>query len=313
MSTTSDEFARRVRLAVGGDNVRLLVVSPGKQRRAGDSDVSGRIADPMGIVVQLTAMEMPDVLVFGPGVPTATALAVATFLDERYPGTSVVLATGVGPDEWLAAMQVGIRDVLDPAADVGDLRLVLERAAAAASARSRAAAPAAAGRSRGRVIPVASPKGGCGKTTIATNLAVGLAKLAPQQTVIVDLDLQFGDVATALQLTPELGLADALQVKNLDAMALKTFLTPHESGLYALCGPDSPANADAITGEDVSRLIDLLAPRNSGSSSSTPHPGSPSTPLPSSTWQPMRSWWPGWMSRASADWPRSSTFCASYR
>jgi pilus assembly protein CpaE len=77
--------------------------------------------------------------------------------------------------------------------------------------------------------------------------------------VIVDLDLQFGDVATALHLTPDQDLADALLVKNLDAMALKTFLTPHPSGLYALCGPDSPARADAITGENVSQLINLLA------------------------------------------------------
>ena len=258
VSTTSDEFARRVRLAVGGDSVRVLVAAPGQQRRIADSDMSGRICDPMGVVVQLTAAEMPDVLVFGPGVPTATALAVATFLDERYPGTSVVLATGVGPDEWLAAMQVGIRDVVDPDTNVADLRIVLERAAVAAIARGRAAAPAV-GRLRGKVVPIASPKGGCGKTTVATNLAVGLAKLAPNETVIVDLDLQFGDVATALQLTPEHSLAAALSVEHLDAMALKTFLTPHPSGLYALCAPDSPARADTITGDDVATLIGLLA------------------------------------------------------
>jgi pilus assembly protein CpaE len=259
VSTTSDEFVRRVRLAFGAGSVEVLTVAPGKQRRDGDSDLTGRIGDPTSVMVQLGAVGMPEVLVFGPGVPTDTAFAVAAFIDERHPGTSVVLASGIGPDEWLAAMRLGIRDVAAPDADVADLRVVLERAASTASARQRAVSPADGGRLRGRVIPVASPKGGSGKTTIASNLAVGLARLAPQQTVIVDLDLQFGDVATALQLAPEHGVADAVRVKDLDAMALKTFLSPHQTGLYALCAPDSPAGADAITGEDVSRLIELLA------------------------------------------------------
>jgi pilus assembly protein CpaE len=260
VSTTSDEFARRVRLAGGADSVQVLAGTPSRQRRAVDPDrAGGPTGDPTGLMVQLAAGDMPDVLVFGPGVPTDTAFAVAAVVDERHPGTSVVLATGIGPDEWLAAMRLGIRDVAAPDADVADLRVVLERAAATAAARQRAASPTAGGRLRGRVIPVASPKGGCGKTTVATNLAVGLARLAPQQTVILDLDLQFGDVATALQLAPEQGLADAIRVKDLDAMALKTFLSPHPAGLYALCGPDSPARADAITGEDVGRLVDLLA------------------------------------------------------
>src|SRR3712207_7016839 len=54
----------------------------------------------------------------------------------------------------------------------------------------------------GRVITVASPKGGVGKTTVSTNLAIGLTEAAPQSTVLVDLDVQFGDVASALGLEP---------------------------------------------------------------------------------------------------------------
>ena len=260
VSTTSEEFARRVRLAVGNDSVQVLATQQNWQRGSGEPDDSDRtVGDPTSLMIALGAGEMPDVLVFGPGVPTETAFAVAAFIDELHPGTSVVLASGIGPDEWLAAMRLGIRDVAAPDADVADLRVVLERAAVTATARQRTASVAAGGRLRGRVIPVVSPKGGCGKTTVASNLAVGLARLAPQQTVIVDLDLQFGDVATALQLAPEQGLADAVRVKDLDAMALKTFLSPHPTGLYALCGPDNPARADAITGDDVGALVDLLA------------------------------------------------------
>lgn len=246
VSTASDSFVRRIRLAVGADCVEQIgVTGPGDLAR---------------LMVQLLTDEPPAVIVFGPGVGTDVALTLAAHLDERHPGTTVVLATGsVGPDEWLEAMRAGIRDVIAPDAEIADLRMVLDRAAATAAARRVSSSPGEGARISGRVIPVASPKGGCGKTTVSTNLAVGLAKLAPHQTVIVDLDLQFGDVATALQLTPTQGLAEALRARNLDAMALKTFLTPHPSGLYALCAPDSPAHADAITGDDVGRLITLLA------------------------------------------------------
>jgi len=245
VSTSSDGFLRRICLAVGADGVqRLDVTSPGDFAR---------------LMVELLTGEPPDVLVFGPGVTTRAALTLAAHLDERHPATAVVLATGVGPDEWLEAMRVGIRDVVAPDADIADLRAVLERASATAAIRRQKMGAVDGGPRLGRVIPVASPKGGCGKTTVATNLAVGLARVAPHETVIVDLDLQFGDVATALQLTPAQGLADALHARNLDAMTLKTFLTPHPSGLYALCAPDSPAYADSITGDDVARLVTLLA------------------------------------------------------
>ncbi|SDO20690.1 pilus assembly protein CpaE [Nakamurella panacisegetis] len=258
--TTSAEFERRVRLAIGADSVESMdpggaAGQPDGHRRAGDPVV----IDAARLMVSLGVGEPPDVVVIGPDIPMAAALNIAAHIDQRHLPTSVVLANGVGPDEWLLAMQAGIRDVIAADAEVSDLRLVLDRAASAAAAQRHAALTTGPGGSRGRVIPVVSPKGGCGKTTVASNLAVGLAALAPHQTVIVDLDLQFGDIATALQLAPEQGIAQAVAAKDLDAMALKTFLTPHSTGLYSLCAPQTPAECDVITGEDVGRLIDLLA------------------------------------------------------
>jgi pilus assembly protein CpaE len=110
------------------------------------------------------------------------------------------------------------------------------------------------------VIVVASPKGGCGKTTVASNLGVGLALAAPQSTVLVDLDVQFGDVASALQLHPERCLTDAVSgPASQDTMVLKTFLTPHPTGLHVLCGSDLPAAGDRISTEMVRALLKQLA------------------------------------------------------
>ena len=82
----------------------------------------------------------------------------------------------------------------------------------------------------------------------------------PNSTVLVDLDVQFGDVASALDLEPEHFLADAVHATaKRDSMVLKTFLTQHQSGLYVICAPSSPAEADAISADDVSHLLRMLA------------------------------------------------------
>jgi pilus assembly protein CpaE len=111
-----------------------------------------------------------------------------------------------------------------------------------------------------RVITVVSPKGGSGKTTVATNLALGLAGLGAGKVAIVDLDLQFGDISTAMRLMPEHSIADAARAgSTLDAMGIKVLLTPHPSGLFALCGPDSPAAGEEVRADTATRAIDLLS------------------------------------------------------
>jgi MinD-like ATPase involved in chromosome partitioning or flagellar assembly len=113
---------------------------------------------------------------------------------------------------------------------------------------------------RGQIIAVVSPKGGMGKTTVATNLGVGLATLAPMSVVLVDADVQFGDVATALALEPVYSLPDAVSdVAASDPLILKTFLTPHPSGFFTICGAASPIDGDRVTGEQLSHLLSQLS------------------------------------------------------
>jgi pilus assembly protein CpaE len=107
---------------------------------------------------------------------------------------------------------------------------------------------------------VMSPKGGAGKTTVATNLATRLALSAPGRVAIIDLDLQFGDVASALGLGPQATISDAARLgSQLDSTALKVFLEPHSSGLYALVGPHFPAEAEEVTAWTVGEIVDILA------------------------------------------------------
>jgi pilus assembly protein CpaE len=151
-----------------------------------------------------------------------------------------------------------VRDVLSPDAGPDDVVAVLRRCADLARARAQASATEAS--SDHRVIVVASAKGGVGKTTVSTNLAVGLARSGTGSTVIVDLDLLFGDVASALALVPEYTLPDTVHgAASNDPLVLKTFLTRHPSGLYVVAGSDSPAAGDAVTSEQVAQLVGTLS------------------------------------------------------
>jgi pilus assembly protein CpaE len=113
---------------------------------------------------------------------------------------------------------------------------------------------------RGRVITISSTKGGSGKSVVATNLAVVLAKRSDRPVVIVDADLQFGDVAVLLRLASGHTIVDAVSsMDRLDAQLLQSLLTRHEaSGLYVLSAPLEPSFAERVTGDDILRIIEVL-------------------------------------------------------
>ena len=251
LASGSAEVEQRIRSVAGGS---LAVLPPGPLP-----------ADPAHLFGRLTDGPPPDLVVLDCALGTEQALALAASLDQQCPSITVVLLSDLGAELSVVAMRAGVRDILTPDADPVDIRQVLERASRlsqlrAAPGQSPANGALAAAAPAGRVISVVSPKGGVGKTTVATNLAVALAESEQHSTVLVDLDVQFGDVGSALNLDPEYSLTHAVHgPASQDTMVLKTFLATHSSGLYVLCGPDSPAAADNVTGKDVSRLLKLLA------------------------------------------------------
>ncbi len=107
------------------------------------------------------------------------------------------------------------------------------------------------------VIAVVSPKGGNGKTTVSANLAAALGRRTP--TVVVDLDVHFGDIEYAFRLHPLHRLDDAVRsmVEHPDE-GLEHLLTSHPTGVEALCAPADPVAADHLTPEEVFGVVDEL-------------------------------------------------------
>jgi pilus assembly protein CpaE len=111
---------------------------------------------------------------------------------------------------------------------------------------------------RGRVVTVFSPKGGTGKTVTATNLAVAFAKHQAKRTLLLDLDLQFGDAAIMLGLEPEKTIHDFVTAPGeLDAEKLAGYTTRHPSGLEILPAPLRPEDAELVTEAKLARLLEV--------------------------------------------------------
>ena len=110
----------------------------------------------------------------------------------------------------------------------------------------------------GKIICVLGPKGGIGKTITSCNLAVALAG-RNRRTVLVDLDLQFGDVALSLGLTPDTTSFDlAVSGGGLDSEKLDAFLLEHPTGLRVLAAPARPDQAASVSPEFIADVFTVL-------------------------------------------------------
>jgi pilus assembly protein CpaE len=114
------------------------------------------------------------------------------------------------------------------------------------------------GHGDGRVVTVFSPKGGTGKTVTATNLAASFSKHAGKRTLLLDLDLQFGDAAIMLGIEPEKTIQDLVVAPGeLDPEKLAGYTTRHSSGLDVLPAPIRPEDAELVTEQKLARLLEV--------------------------------------------------------
>ncbi|GAC1586697.1 MAG: response regulator [Acidimicrobiales bacterium] len=217
-----------------------------------------------------------DLLVAGPSLGTRAGLSRLELIHDELPTMSVVLAFSRRPTAALREIvRTGACDLLDFPIEDKDLQEALGRAIELAHAvrvpvttgpaTSPASTPGSDERRLGRVFSTSSATGGCGKTFLATNLAYYLAHHTGGRTCVIDLDLQFGEVTTALRLRPRYTIFDALQREDTDEADLHAhideYLVEHETGFWVLAAPKEPSEADHISSPDVTRIIEAVRTR----------------------------------------------------
>jgi len=229
----------------------------------------------LGSVGELLENEGPfDVLVAGPSLGTRSGLQRLGLIREELPGMSVVLAFSRRPDGSLREIvRAGAIDLLQLPVDdkelVESIDRAIELAQTATPVSTSVTAPAAAmtalepaERPLGRVFTISSATGGCGKTFFATNIAYFLVRHTGKRVCVLDLDLQFGEVVTALRLRPKFTIFDALQREDTDEDDLRAhieeYTVSHETGVHVLAAPREPSEADRITPPDVTRIIEAV-------------------------------------------------------
>ncbi len=223
--------------------------------RAVGGDVT--VVDTSHAVHRALEQQPQEVLVvIGSGCDLAAVLDLAAEYRIHRPHLGVVLLRRrVDVTVLGQALRAGVREVVHG----DDLTAVAEACRRSREVSHGLLGAVGAETGDGRVITVFAAKGGCGKTTIATNLAVALAAGGTSSVCLVDLDLAFGDVAIAMQLVPARTIMDAVAMQGtMDATGVQSLLTPYSAGVSTVLAPLEPGEADHIPVGTVSELIRTL-------------------------------------------------------
>ena len=196
---------------------------------------------PMVVIMEVS--EEPDFL-----------LEKVTTILDRFPQTSIfVTCTDKSSDMILKCMHSGAAEyILRPVMEQ-DLGSALQKVG-----RLWITKPSTEAR-KGQIVSVFSPKGGVGVTTIATNLATTIYGATKKPTVLVDLDLDAGDVTTFLNLKTSYTVSDVtVNMSRLDETFLKGVIATHDSGIHVLAEPQRVEEGVSIPGSDITKLLGLL-------------------------------------------------------
>jgi pilus assembly protein CpaE len=201
-------------------------------------------------------------LLLGPSFSNDESLEQIRSLHNQDPALVLMMvAESVTADLLRGAMRAGVSDVIEAPLDEAKIEAAIEQFGHDVLKRRSAAKPTPdpVRTEQGAIVTITSAKGGSGKTVTATNVALLLNRLPDKKVVLVDADLQFGDVCLLLQLEPRFTMVNAAhELHHLDVEMLDSLLTEHPSGLKVLAAPLEPAFADDITTAGLMQMLDLL-------------------------------------------------------
>lgn len=203
----------------------------------------------------------PDIILMDINLPGMDGLKAAELLTLELPASAIIMISVQEEQYYMKqAMAAGAREFLMKPFTGEDLMNAVRRVYKIEKKRRDYHQPVQEEIKEGQVLTVFSGKGGVGKTTISVNLAIALAQLIDDRVAIIDLDLQFGDVALMMDLNPDLSIVDlAREVDAIDEEnGLNDYLTVHESGVDILAAPSRPEEAEMIQGKNLGKIIQAL-------------------------------------------------------
>src|SRR5690349_9257962 len=220
-----------------------------------DVELVGTAADPAKAGVKL-AESAAQVVLHGTSatdhVPTAEIESI-----RAVTAAPIILITSASANTILSeALSAGIFDVVLLPQLTDGVVFTIKKAYALAAGRAGNGPGKTSVSMEGKVVTLFSPKGGAGKTTLACNLAIAFARRHERRTLLLDLDLQFGDAAIMMGLEPDKTIYDLVMARReLDTDALAGYVTAHSSGVHVLPAPLRPEDAELVTEERLGHLF----------------------------------------------------------
>ncbi len=233
LSTGLDNF-KEIRGALTSDS-RVHILAGGNDVEQVHEEI--RRLKPSGAIIAL-------------GSNSDQAIKLIQKLSSERPSTAIISAAqNASADLMLQSLRAGAREFLHLPIGAEELKTVLDRVSEFSAGQLETP------KKKGRMVAVFSSKGGCGTSFIATNLAASTAA----RTVLVDLNLQAGDLPLLLGLDPKYSIADMVENRaRLDDALIASFVTPYSSKLSLLAAPKEADAADEIVPEHVFQVLQRL-------------------------------------------------------
>jgi len=268
----------------GEDTIRVLIVDDIEDTRENlrkllafepDIEVVDRNGAGTGMQgIDLTRQHRPDVVLMDINMPDMDGITATKHIISEFPSTSVIIISVQSTGGYLRqAMLAGARDFLTKPISSEELYFTIRRVYAGSkplrqqleqlsgktpSEQHGPATTASSARKSGHIIAVYSPTGGSGTTTIATNMAAALAQFQ-KNVLLVDADLQFGQVAMFLNLQPEYNIRDLLAEREVGEAALNRTIVSYQDKFKVLASPLDLALGKSGEPDNLPLLIQTLS------------------------------------------------------
>jgi pilus assembly protein CpaE len=219
--------------------------------------------------VDVARAQKPDVILMDINMPDMDGIQATELINKAVPSVGIVMMSVQHEADYLRrAMLAGARDFLTKPIAGDELYATIRRVYEVRPTNVQVLPPpdddprrprssTVSGARGGHMIVVYSPQGGAGKTTVATNLAASLMR-ADTKVLLIDADLQFGDVGVFLNLVAQATISTLIKTAfedELDTDLVENVLIKHDSGLKVLLSPPTPQEAIAIDPQAVLSLV----------------------------------------------------------
>lgn len=249
------------------ESIRILLVDDNEETRNNirrilsidqDIAVAGEARDGLEAIQKAKALE-PDVILMDVNMPRLDGVAATERITREHPGCAVIFLSVQGEPEYLRkAMMAGARDYLVKPFSGDELLDTIRRVYQLEKQRTRPGPEKEQVLGKTQVVTIFGTKGGVGKTTLAVNMAVLLAK-TKKKVAMVDLDLQFGDISVFLNLLPKRTISELVQEGSQpDLDIIESYMIPHISGIKILPAPGRPEYSELVTPGQVEQIITVL-------------------------------------------------------